>query len=341
MSVLAAAPREGIVRRVVQPLRGIALVGVVALAASSVAALHGGPPMLYALLFGMVLHWVADDARARPGIAFCARPLLRAGIVLLGARLTFAELASLGWPFALVIAVAVASTLACGLLLSRALRLPWTLGVLAAGATAICGAAAALAIAAVLPRHEDDAIDRHTLFVVAAATALSTLAALFYPLLVRHLQLPPALAGLFLGASIHDVAQVIVAGDTLGPATRDMASLVKLGRVATLGLVVALIGLTVRHRHAAAAPQRWLPGFVMLFFAMIALNSMDLVTLTLRALLGDASRWCLLIAATALGMNLSFGALARAGWRPVLLMLLCGAWIAGVALAGSCWLQGG
>jgi uncharacterized integral membrane protein (TIGR00698 family) len=341
MSALAAAPRPGIVQRVLQPLRGIVLVGVAALAASSVAALHGGPPMLHALFFGMVLHWVADDARARPGIAFCARPLLHAGIVLLGARLTFGELASLGWPFALVIGVAVASTLACGLLLSRALRLPWTLGVLAAGATAICGAAAALAIAAVLPRDEDESLDRHTMFVVAAATALSTLAALCYPLLARHLELQPALAGLFLGASIHDVAQVVVAGETLGTATRDVASLVKLARVATLGLVVASIGLAVRCRRTAATPQRWLPRFVLLFFAMIAFNSMDLVTPTLRTLLSDASRWCLLIAATALGMNLSAGALARAGWREVLLMLLCGAWIAGVALVGACSLQGG
>ncbi|RZL38651.1 MAG: putative sulfate exporter family transporter [Rubrivivax sp.] len=322
---------------------------LIALAASFVAAQHQGPPMLYALLFGAALHYQSVEVRTAPGVDFCSRTLLRLGVGLLGARITWEQVAGLGWPTVLVVLGAVATTLACGMGLARLMRLPWTLGVLAGGATAICGASAALAIAAVLPRagEGETPTERHALIVVVLATLLSTVAMLLYPLIAQHLHLSPAGAGLFIGGSIHDVAQVVVAGYSISAATGDAASLVKLLRVSLLGAVV--LGVSLASRPPATArsdtPRPMLsrvagllPGFMWLFIGLATFNSL----FGLRPLQGElnlVSRSCLMLGVAGLGMKASLPHLASAGWRPVLLMLTTSAWLAAVTL-GAAWLLG-
>lgn len=321
---------------------GTATCVLIALAASFVAALHNGPPMLYALLFGTAFHYQSAEARTAPGIDFCSRSVLRLGVGLLGARITLEQIAGLGWVTAAVVVAAVASTLLCGWLMSRWLRLPWVLGVLAGGATAICGASAALAIAAVMPRDKHP--ERHALVVVVMATLLSTLAMVFYPLVARALALPPALAGLFIGGSIHDVAQVIVAGYTLGAEAGDAASVVKLFRVSLLVLVVLGVSLACRATGGAAARplvQRLgglVPGFLWLFVALAALNSLGVLG-PVQTGLNQASRACLMLGVAGLGMKTSFTHLARAGWRPALLMLVTSLWLAGGLLGVALWMR--
>jgi uncharacterized integral membrane protein (TIGR00698 family) len=318
---------------------------LIALAASFVAALHQGPPMLYALLFGTALHCQSPEDRTVAGVDFCSRTLLRLGVGLLGARITWEQVHGLGWPTVLVVLGAVGSTLLCGRWLARALRLPWAVGVLAGGATAICGASAALAIAAVLPpaREGETPNERHALVIAVMATLLSTAAMLAYPLLAQQLQLSPAAAGLFLGGSIHDVAQVVVAGYSISPATGDAASLVKLLRVSLLVVVVLGVSIACRAPAAQAARPRpmamrlggLVPGFLWLFVALAALNSLGLLR-PLQDQLQLASRACLMLGVAGLGMKTSFPHLASAGWRPVLLMLMTSAWLAGVTL-GAAW----
>lgn len=326
---------------------GSATCVLIALAASYVAAQHQGPPMLYALLFGTALHHQSQEARTAPGVDFCSSTMLRLGVGLLGARITWEQIAGLGWPTVLVVLGAVASTLLCGWGLARLLRQPWALGVLAGGATAICGASAALAIAAVLPRARDGETppERHALVVVVMATLLSTLAMVGYPIVARHLQLPPAAAGLFIGGSIHDVAQVVVAGYSLSPATGDAASLVKLLRVSLLVVVVLGVSMACRQPPCPSRGQPMLrrvgalvPGFLWLFVALATLNSLGGLG-ALQDTLNAASRGCLMLGVAGLGMKASFPHLARAGWRPVLLMTATSAWLAAWSLAAACGLK--
>src|SRR5437773_632492 len=129
---------------------GLALCALIALAASFVAARHGGPRMLYALLFGAVLHYLHAEVRTAPGVRLAASTVLRWGVGLLGARITLEQVAALGAGALLATLGAVTSTLLLGCAIARRLRLSTRLGVLAGGATAICGASAAIAIAAVL-----------------------------------------------------------------------------------------------------------------------------------------------------------------------------------------------
>jgi uncharacterized integral membrane protein (TIGR00698 family) len=296
-------------------------------------------------MFGVAFNYLSHEARTMPGIEFSGRAVLRLGVGLLGARITAAQIAGLGWETALTVAAGTVSTLLCGLAVGRWLGMSRAQRVLSGGAVAICGASAALAISAVLPREKDG--DRFTLMVVVTVTVMSTLAMIVYPLIARVLQLPPELAGVFLGGTIHDVAQVVGAGYTLGPATGDIATIVKLFRVSLLTVVVVIVSAAfkaAREREGAdpvsgahPARQPLMPWFLWVFIAMVALNSLGALSSSAQSVVNDFSRGCLVVAIAALGMKTSFGQLARTGWRPLALIVIETAWIAAFVLAVVVW----
>jgi uncharacterized integral membrane protein (TIGR00698 family) len=170
-----------------------------------------------------------------------------------------------------------------------------------------------------------------------------------YPLVARALDLPPALAGLFIGGTIHDVAQVVGAGYTLGPEAGDIATVVKLFRVAMLALVVVVVAAAFKRardqaetEHAGGrvvAKQPLVPWFLWLFAAMVVLNSLGAVPVALQQGLNAVSRACLVVAIAALGMKTSFMQLARAGWRPLALILVETVWLAALVLASAFFLR--
>lgn len=253
-------------------------------------------------------------------------------------RITVAQIAALGWTTALIVVAGVLTTLCAGWLLAKRLGLTRAQGVLSGGAVAICGASAALAISAVLPREKNG--DRFTLMVVLTVTVMSTVAMVLYPLMAKALHLPPALAGLFIGGTIHDVAQVVGAGYMLGAETGDIATVVKLFRIALLTLVVVAVATMFKSERASAAhadgepheKQAMMPWFLWLFVAMVSLNSADMLAAPMRDALNTISRACLVVAIAALGMKTSFAQLAQAGWRPFVLILVETVWLAALVL---------
>jgi uncharacterized integral membrane protein (TIGR00698 family) len=323
-------------------LPGLAICVLIALAAGFVAGLHGGPRMLYALLFGTALHYLHAEIRTAPGVRLAAALVLKLGVGLLGARITIDQIAALGWVTALATMAGATTTLLLGCAAARRLRLSSRLGVLAGGATAICGASAAMAIAAVLP--QDQELERETLVVVVLATLLSTVAMLVYPLVASALHLGAGPAGLFIGGSIHDVAQVVVAGYTLGPDTGDASSIVKLFRVSMLAAVVMSVGLVFRKMHGAntearAARVPLVPGFVLLFLALAAAHSLGWLPRSALAGLDDASQACLTVGVAALGMKTSFVELARSGRRTAILMAITTLWMGIFMLSAAILVQ--
>ena len=337
-SAADTARPPGLPQQLLQFLPGTGLCCVIAMAATLVSTLHGGPQFLYALFFGVAFHYLSQDPKTRPGIEFCSRTVLRVGVGLLGARITASQIAGLGWTTAGIVIAAVVTTLLCGVLLGRFLGLNRAQSVLSGGAVAICGASAALAISAVLPRTKDS--ERFTLMVVVTVTVLSTLAMVIYPLAARLLHLPPELAGLFLGGTIHDVAQVVGAGYMLSPETGDYATIVKLFRVSMLAVVVVVVSTLFKKAReqeseegTVAAKQAVVPWFLWVFVALVIINSMGGVPAVVQMGLNDVSRACLVVAIAALGIKTSFGQLARAGWRPFLLLVIETLWMAGFVLA--------
>jgi uncharacterized integral membrane protein (TIGR00698 family) len=185
---------------------------------------------------------------------------------------------------------------------------------LTGGATAICGASATLAISSVLPRHASKNAD--TLFSVAAMNALSTLAMVAYPLIALAFGFSEIAAGILFGAAIHDTAQVVGAGASVSETALATATIVKLTRVLCLVAVVAAIaalyrGSGRRDRESAVT----IPGFALAFLLFVALNSTGLMPDLVRIVAAEASKWFLIIAVAALGIQTSLTAMAALGWQ--------------------------
>jgi len=316
------------------PGLGVAL--LIAVTATFVSERYGGPQFLFALLFGIAFNFLAADPRTRPGIEFAARTVLRFGVGLLGARITLEQITALGLAPVLLVVAAVVATIFFGAWLARLLGRPVTDGVLTGGAVAICGASAALAISAVLPKTERSA--QFTLFTVVGVTALSTLAMIFYPAAVPFLEMDATAAGLFLGGTIHDVAQVVGAGYMISPEAGVNATYVKLLRVAMLVPVVIALSLVFRSRGPAGARTPLLPWFLALFVVLAAVNSTGWIPPQAGDWLAGFSRWCLVAAIAALGVMTSFGELATLGWQPVILMVAETAFLATLIVGGLLWL---
>jgi uncharacterized integral membrane protein (TIGR00698 family) len=301
---------------------GLVVAGLVALAASWLSEHYRAPVMLFALLLGIAVNFLSADPRCRPGIEFASRTILRTGVALLGMRITFEQMQSLGFGPLVLTLLAVTATICVGWLLSRTAKLDSAFGVLTGGAVAICGASAALAIAAVLPKGPHH--ERDTVMTVVAVTALSTVAMIVYPLIAHALGFDAHTAGIFLGATIHDVAQVVGAGYSVSTAAGDTATIVKLFRVALLLPAVFVISFLFRNgvagRDASQRPPL-LPAFLVAFAVLVAVNSTGRVPPAVTSVLQEASRWCLVLAIAALGTKTSLGDLAKVGWKPVALIV--------------------
>jgi uncharacterized integral membrane protein (TIGR00698 family) len=222
---------------------GAALSVVLALAAHAIAYRYGAPAMLIGLLLGLSCHFLCESDRFARGLLWASGPCLRFGVALLGVRLSVGDVAALGWPAVLAVCAAMFMTLLFGVIWSRVLGCDRDLGLLTGGAVGICGASAAMAISAVLP--ESEARQRHTLFTVIGVTTFSTVAMIFYPIFGDLLQFTTTDMGVFIGATIHDVAQVVGAGFSVSPETGDLAAFVKLLRVAMLVPIVMGIAFYV------------------------------------------------------------------------------------------------
>ncbi len=299
---------------------GLAVALLIAVAAKFIAEQYGGPVMLFSLLIGMALSVFGGDQRTRPGIMFAGSRVLRVGVALLGARIGADEIASLGAGSLLLVLGGVLGTIAVGLILAQVLKLGRERGMLTGGATAICGASAALAISAALPDRPGK--ERDTLFTIIAVTGLSTLAMVIYPLITRLLGLDDVAAGLLLGGSIHDVAQVVGAGYTISETAGDTATLTKLFRVALLAPVVLAVAFAFRERASTAglrglAPPPMLIGFI----ALAILHTLGLLPPVAVDAAAAASSWFLVIAVAAIGVRTNLSDLKEVGWRPLVLVV--------------------
>jgi uncharacterized integral membrane protein (TIGR00698 family) len=314
---------------------GLVIAGLVALAARWLSEHYTAPVMLFALLLGIAVNFAREDPRCRPGLDFASRTVLRLGVALLGMRITVDQIAGLGAGVVALTTIAVALTIAVGFALAKAVKLEGKLGVLMGGATAICGASAALAIAAVLPKgptHERDAI-----LTVVCVTTLSTIAMVTYPLLAAALGLDDVTAGVFFGATIHDVAQVVGAGGLVSPAAQDSATIMKLFRVALLlpaVLVISFVFRRARGESDGASKPPLLPWFLIAFAALVAVNSAALTPPAATHFLQAASTWCLVIAIAALGAKTALGELVQVGWRPIAVVTGATGFVALFVLAG-------
>ena len=306
-------------------VHGILVSVVVAVAAISLAEHYHVSAMLFALLLGMALNFLSTEGRCAAGIRFSASTLLRIGVALLGVRITLGQITALGaLPIAMVVG-SVALTIGFGILLARMLGYRTRFGVLTGGAVGICGASAAMAIAAVIPTHPEDSVkERATIFTVIGVSTLSTAAMVLYPMIAAALGFGREHAGVFLGGTIHDVAQVVGAGYGMSKETGDVATIVKLLRVAMLLPVILVITLAYRKQHTGSsdAPKPpLLPWFVVAFALIVAVNSAGLIPAVVQQALQTLSTWLLVVSMAAIGMKSHLKDIATVGVKPIVLMV--------------------
>ena len=285
---------------------------------------YGFPIVLLGLLIGLALNFIARDPVTHPGLDFASRTCLRLGIVALGLQVTFSEIGRLGLAaFGALLAIMVL-TAAAGIVAARLCGQGRHAGVLAGGATAICGASAALALYGVIGRSRlSQAQFALTLVGVSLASALAMST---YPMIAGELGLTDRQAGFLIGASIHDVAQAIGGGYAFSDQAGAYATIVKLSRVALLAPLVALAGLWLGaepngnggnngQEPAPVWKRLALPWFIVAFLAVLAINSMVGVPAELRGAALTGSKGLLLLAVTATAMRSRMDLLMELGWR--------------------------
>ena len=291
-------------------LPGLVLAFTIAAAATFLSEHYAAPVMLFALLIGMAFNFLSSEETCRPGIELTSKKLLRIGVALLGARVTIGQIASLGYEPIIIVLAGVVLTILFGYLTVRFFGRDKLFGLLTGGAVAICGASAALAISSVLPKSREG--ERDTLFTVIAVTGLSTLAMVFYPILFQAFGFTETEVGVLLGATIHDVAQVVGAGYAISDETGDVATYVKLLRVAMLPFVIGLMALAFRSSKTGDTSSSF-PWFAVGFAVILLANSMGMLPDILRQVMQDLSRWFLVAAIAAIGVKTSIKAMTELG----------------------------
>lgn len=319
---------------------GILSAVTVALAAKFISEHYGAPVMLMALLLGMAFTFLADpDMTTAQGVEYASKKLLRVGVALLGLGITVQQIAAAGLEVVGITLGGVALTIGMGVVLARVSGRSLPFGLLTGGAVAICGASAALAISSVLPKNDPNH-ERDTVFTVIAVTALSTLAMIVYPMIGSALGLSDHAMGVFFGATIHDVAQVVGAGYSVSEEAGATATFVKLLRVALLVPVVIVLSLCfAKHPGASQGGKLPIPFFVLGFAALVLIGSTNIIPQNIVAALLELSRWLLITAIAALGMKTSLRKLAEVGPRAITLVCGLTATLAVFALTAIVMLQ--
>lgn len=300
---------------------GIMLAVVMGLSATFLSEHYGAPVMLMALLLGMSFNFMADEEKTGTGLEFSASALLRAGVALLGVRITISSLTDFGWPVLLCTGLLVLAVIMLGVIAGKLLKLPENMGLLAGCAVAICGASATAAVAAVLPKNENT--NRSVVFTIVGITAMSTTAMIVYPMVANWIGLDERQTGFFLGATIHDVAQVVGAGYGVSEYTGDNATVVKLFRVAMLAPIVFVLALLFAktNQNEIAVKKFPVPPFLLVFIALMIANTLGWIPAVLVDLLAHLSRWCLVFAIAAIGMRTRLNKLKEVGIAPLIILV--------------------
>ncbi|MCT9809194.1 YeiH family protein [Acidovorax sp. Be4] len=328
-------------------LPGLALSAALALAAiwlaqSPVFTERGLSALTLALVMGLlvgntVYPRLAPSSHA--GVGFAKQRLLRAGIVLYGLRLTFQDIGHLGWSGVMIDALVLGSTFAMALWLGRkVLGLDARTSILIGAGSSICGAAAVLATAPVVKgRPQDIAV------AVATVVVFGTVATFVYPALFHWnaahalVNLSPTQFGLYIGSTVHEVAQVVAAGEAISPQTADMAVIAKMVRVMMLAPFLLLLSAWWARKNAKGTTDSQpapisIPWFALGFVVVAGVNSLDLLPRSLVQFGVQLDNLLLAVAMAALGLSTHISAVRAAGTRPLLLALVLFGWLLGAGL---------
>ena len=323
--------------------RNSMLHGVLLIALFSCAAFYIGDmefikklsfsPMIVGIILGMLY---ANSLRNNlpetwvPGIQFCSKRILRIGIILYGFKLTFQDVLAVGLPAILIDAIVVTITILGGILIGRMLKMDRGVALLTSIGSGICGAAAILGAESTIQTKP-----YKTAVAVSTVVIFGTLSMFIYPILYRNgtFVLSPNEMGIFTGATLHEVAHTVGAGNAMGKEVSDVAIIVKMIRVMMLVPVLLITTYLVARarKRQVQKGQKFqkiaVPWFAIGFMGVIAFNSFDLLPAQLVAGINTLDTFLLTMAMTALGTETSIDKFRKAGAKPFVLALLLYVWL--------------
>jgi uncharacterized integral membrane protein (TIGR00698 family) len=315
---------------------GLALAAMAAATAYAVRQLPGMTafsPMILAIVIGIAFHnLVGTPAWAKQGVTFSMRRLLRAAIILLGLQLTITQVIEVGGRGIGIIALTLVSTFAFTVWMGRLLGVDRKLAQLIAAGTSICGASAVIATNTVTNAGDEDVA-----YAVACVTVFGSVAMFSYPLVPGLLHLDPHAFGLWSGASIHEIAQVVAASFQDGQKAGEFGTVAKLSRVMLLAPMVISLGLIASRcskqaGSEAGAARPPMPWFVLGFVALVGINSVVAIPPEAKVWIVAVTTFLLSVALAAMGLQTDIGKLAAKGFRPALLGALAFLFIASFSL---------
>lgn len=320
--MLANGEVAGEGKDLLNPIGGLAVSGTLGLAAFFLGDqpwlkdnLHVSP-LLLSILLGMALASVLRVPESLlPGIQFAQRPLLRWGVAGLGFRLSLSELAKIGGPGLIVVVISTAASLFFGWWLARRAGLDEKLGILLGVGTSICGASAIVAADSVVQGEKKDSA-----YSMGIITLLGTLGIVLYPLIYHISGMNERIYSLWNGASLHEMAQVVAAGDIVSQAAADDSTVVKLARICLLAPVVFGLAwwLKSHHRKAGTAHIAPVPWFLIVFLLFVVVNSSGWPASSTTKLIQQVDLAVLCVGMVGVGLGTGFKDLRAAGLKPVL-----------------------
>jgi uncharacterized integral membrane protein (TIGR00698 family) len=303
-----------------------------AFVAHRVPGLSALSPLILSIVLGATLHnVVGTPAWAKAGVTFSLRRVLRLGVILLGLQLTFEQVMEVGAGALAIIAATLIATFLFTTWLGRRMGVERRLTQLIAAGTSICGASAVIATNTVTEGSDEDVA-----YAIACVTIFGSLAMLSYPLLPGLLQLDPHGFGLWTGASIHEIAQVVAAAFQDGTAAGQFGTIAKLSRVTLLAPVVLTLGVLAVRRGGAAqgtkAKRPPVPWFVLGFIALIAVNSVIEIPAEAKGWTAATTTFLLSMSLAAMGLETDIAKLRAKGARPLMLGAAASLFIAAFSL---------
>lgn len=282
--------------------------------------------LTFAIIIGIIIGNVFNKLipeNFREGITFSSKRILRFAIILYGFRITFQQIFAVGLDGLFADIVMLTTTYLFGYYLgTRVFKLDKDLCMLTAIGSSICGAAAVLGTDAVLK-----AKSHKVSLAVATVVLFGTISMFLYPFLFKLGLLSPEYFGIYIGSTIHEVAQVVAAGSAVSLAAMDTAVIVKLTRVMMLVPYLFLLGMYLAKKSGTKREKIPMPWFAILFVAVCGLNSLNILPEAARSFIIEFDVFLLTMAMFALGVETNFEKIKGLGWKPILLAGLMFIWL--------------
>ncbi len=322
---------QAILKRYASYLPGVAMALVIAAVARFIEGLlpiHIIGAAVIAMFIGMGINalWLPTKA-FKPGLTFTSKKLLKFAIILLGASLSIGVILNVGKLSLLVMLFTLLTCFGGGYFIGKALGLNWKLSNLISAGTGICGGSAIAAIAPTI-----DAKDTDIAYAMSATFLFDMAMIILFPIMGRAMGLTDMAYGLWAGTAVNDTSSVVAAGFAFSEAAGDFATMVKLTRTLSIiptVLVFALINVRIKRREALAAGssaeikanvsiKKLFPWFILGFLAMSAIKSVRLIPDSVSDILKDVSKFLMVAALAAIGLNTSFKEMSKSGIAPML-----------------------